>query len=201
MPETRSGISYHWRVQPVLLINADGTAANGHIRLFQPRTGRTVGKPGDFYGAAFWGGIYHDQFVLEKGVWRFWNLSLDEPYITPVGWKGGWAMAKDPPPPPTGQAPRPASVLTADASTFKPDVPYTALGKRQEHFRGGTGEAWQWPTILPMWFEYTNPVSGRRPELYQEDCVPCLVRKDLRLDANGFPQPPDAPEANRAEAP
>jgi len=201
VPTTRTGISYHWRVQPVLLINKDGTAVNGHIRLFQPRTGKTVGKPGDFYGAAFWGGIYHDQFVLERGIWRFWNLSLDEPYITPVGWKGGWAMAKDPPPAPPTAANAAASPLVAANSNFQPDVPVKALGKREEHFRGGTGEAWQWPQILPMWFEYTNPVSGRRPELYQEDCVPCIARKDLRLDANGFLQPPDAPEANRSEAP
>jgi hypothetical protein len=197
VPTTRNGVSYHWRIQPVLLISDDGLAVNGHIRLFQPRTGRTVGGAG-LTTANFGGGIYHDQFVLEKGVWRFWNLSLDEPYINPVGWKGGWAKAKDPPPPPPGAA-RPASVLVAANSDFKPDVPVTALGKRQEHFRGGTGETWQWPTILPMWFEYTNPVTGRMPELYQEDCVPCIARKDLRLDAHGFKQPPDAPAANRSE--
>ncbi len=197
VPTTRPGVSYHWRVQPVLLIADDGQAANSRIRLFQPRTGRTVGGAG-LTTANFGSGIYHDQFVLEKGVWRFWNLSLDEPYIMPVGWKGGWAMSKDPPPPAPGAA-RPPSVLVAANSDFKPDVPVTALGKRQEHFRGGTGEPWQWPTILPMWFAYTNPVTGRVPPLYQEDCVPCLVRKDLRLDAHGFVQPPDAPAANKAE--
>jgi len=51
---------------------------------------------------------------------------------------------------------------------------------------------------MPMWFEYTNPVSGRVPPLYQRDCVPCTVRPDLRLDRNGYQQTPDAPEANRA---
>ena len=49
-----------------------------------------------------------------------------------------------------------------------------------------------------MWFEYTNPVSGRLPEHYQEDCVPCTVRPSLRLDHNGYQQPPDLHEANRA---
>jgi hypothetical protein len=198
VPTTRPGVSYHWRVQPVLLISDDGVAVNGHIRLFQPRTGKTVGGAG-LTTANFGSGIYHDQFVLERGVWRFWNLSLDEPYINPIGWKGGWAKAKDPPPPPPGSAVRPPSVLVAANSDFKPDVPVTALGKRQEHFRGGTGETWQWPTILPMWFEYTNPVSGRMPPLFQDDCVPCSARKDLRLDANGFRQPPDAPAANKSE--
>ena len=56
----------------------------------------------------------------------------------------------------------------------------------------------QWPSIMPMWFGYTNPVSGRVPALYQKDCVPCGIRPDLRFDANGYQQPPDAPAANRA---
>jgi hypothetical protein len=46
--------------------------------------------------------------------------------------------------------------------------------------------------------DYTNPVSGRMPELYQQDCVPCAVRPDLRLEANGYQRPPDAPEANKS---
>lgn len=185
-PTTRPGISYHWRTQPVILVAADGRSANARFRLFQPRTGKTVGKPGDFYGAAFWGGIYHDQMVLEHGIWRFWNLSLDEPYINPVGWKGGWAMAKDPAEPPSG----PASPLLG---TYPPDVPITALGKREEHFRGGTGTPLQWPSILPMWFEYRNPVSGRVPEHYDRYCVPCEAAPQLRLDRNGYMLPPTGP--------
>jgi hypothetical protein len=51
---------------------------------------------------------------------------------------------------------------------------------------------------MPMWFEYTNPVSGRAPPLHQTDCVPCLVRPDLRLDRNGYQATPDAPAANRS---
>jgi len=43
--------------------------------------------------------------------------------------------------------------------------------------------------ILPIWFDYANPVSGR---------VPCAVRPDLWLDANGYQQPLDAREANRS---
>jgi hypothetical protein len=182
----REAISFHWRTQPVILVAADGRSANARFRLFQPRTGKTVGKPGDFYGAAFWGGIYHDQMVLERGIWRFWNLSLDEPYINPVGWKGGWAMAEDPAEPPSG----PASPLLG---TYPPDVPITALGKREEHFRGGTGTPLQWPSILPMWFEYRNPVSGRVPEHYDRYCVPCEAAPQLRLDRNGYMLPPTGP--------
>ena len=96
-PTTRAGISYHWLVQPVVLVSDDGRSANGRIRLFQPRTGKTVGKAGDFFGASFWGGMYHDQYVLEDGIWRIWELTLDEPYINPVAWKTACGRrAKDP---------------------------------------------------------------------------------------------------------
>jgi hypothetical protein len=188
-PVMRPGVHFHWRVQPVILVSEDGRSVNMRVRLFQPRTGKEVGGPGGWYGAYFISGMYHDQFVLEDGVWRMFNLSLDEPYMSNVAWKVGWHRAKDPETPRTGAVSR----LIQDG-TFLPDVPVTALGKRQEHFWGGTGEAWQWPTILPMWFEYVNPVSGRVPEFYQEDCAPCLVRPDLRLDRNGFQQPPVWPQ-------
>ena len=186
-PEKQAGISYHWLMQPVVLVSDDGRSATGRFRLFQPRTGKTVGKAGDFFAAQFWGGMYHDRYVLEDGVWRIWELTLDEPYITPVAWKDGvWAKSKDPAP----GARRPPS------NSVNVDIPLTSLGKREEHFAGGTGESQQWPTILPMWFTYTNPVSGRVPELHQPDCVPCALNPELRLDRNGYQEPPDAPAAN-----
>ena len=189
-PKTRPGISYHWLVQPVILISDDGRSAVGRFRLFQPRTGKTVGKAGDFFGASFWGGMYHDQYVLEDGIWRIWELTLDEPYINPVAWNDGvWAKSKDP-------EPRPARAFRG--GNFPPDIPLTDLGKREEGFRGGTGVTKEWPSILPMWFQYTNPVSGRVPELFQGPCVPCAVRPELRLEANGYQKPPDAPAANKA---
>ncbi len=188
-PEKQAGISYHWLMQPVVLVSDDGRSATGRFRLFQPRTGKTVGKAGDFFAAQFWGGMYHDRYVLENGVWRIWELTLDEPYITPVAWKDGvWAKSQDPAP---GARRRPSNTVNVD-------IPLTSLGKREEHFAGGTGEAHQWPTILPMWFTYTNPVSGRIPELHQPDCVPCALHPELRLDRNGYQEPPDAPVANRS---
>jgi hypothetical protein len=189
-PETRSGVSFHWRVQPVILVSDDGRSANQRVRLFQPRTGKEVGGPGGFYGAYFYSGMYHDQYVLEDGTWRMWNLSLDEPYMSNIAWKTGWARAKDPATSPQG----PTSVLVREDSDFKPDVPVKDLGERQLHFRGGTGDPWQWPTILPMWFEYRNPVSGRVPEHFQQDCAPCAARPDLRLDRHGYQQPPVWPQ-------
>jgi hypothetical protein len=192
-PTLRDGIHFHWRPQPVIMVAPDGRSANLRVRLFQPRTGKEVGGPGAWYGANFMTGMYHDQFVLEDGTWRFWNLSLDEPYVGTVDWKQGWAKAKDSATAPSG----PASALLRGDNAYLPDVPVTALGKRQEHFRGGTGDPLQWPSILPMWFEYTNPVSGRKPEHYQEDCPPCTVRADLRLDHHGYMQPEDLRELNR----
>ncbi|MGX7893929.1 nuclear transport factor 2 family protein [Tsuneonella sp. HG222] len=190
-PKTQPGISYHWLVQPVVQISEDGRSAKGRFRLFQPRTGKEVGKAGDFFSASFWGGMYHDRYVLEDGIWRIWDLTLDEPYINPVAWKDGvWAKAKDPDP----NLPK----RTFRGGSFPPDVTLEQVGRRAEHFWGGPGETWQWPTILPMWFSYTNPVSGREPEFYQPGCVPCSVRPDLNLEANGYQEPPDAPAANRS---
>jgi hypothetical protein len=191
-PKTRKGVSYHWLIQPVVLVSDDGRSASGRFRLFQPRTGKTVGQAGDFYAASFWGGMYHNRYVLEDGVWRLWELTLDVPYITPVSWTDGvWAKAKDPSPD------RPRRKFSINAKVA-PDVPLTALSQRERHMPGGSGDPLQWPSILPMWFSYTNPVSGRMPEHYQKDCVPCGLRPDLRLDHNGYQQPPDAPQANRA---
>jgi hypothetical protein len=186
-PTIQAGISYHWFTQPVTLVSDDGRSATGRFRLVQPRTGKTVGKAGDFFAAQFWGGMYHDRYVLEDGVWRIWELTLDEPYIVPVAWKDGvWAKAKDPAQP------------RSFGGNADVDVSVKALGRRELHFWGGTGEQRQWPSILPMWFTYTNPVSGRVPEFHQPDCVPCALRPELRLERNGYQEPPDAPVANRA---
>jgi hypothetical protein len=217
-PEKQAGISYHWLLQPVVLVSEDGRSSTGRFKLFQPRTGKTVGKAGDFLSAAFWGGMYHDRYILEDGSWRIYELTLDEPYITPLSWKEGvWAKAKDPVPrapaapraaaaggapaagagagAAAGGAARPAAAANA-LPAF--DIVLTQLGKRQDHFQGGNGQTYVWPMIMPMWFTYTNPVSGRKPELHQPDCVPCIVRPDLALSRNGYQEPPDAPEANRS---
>ncbi|MEO5923563.1 MAG: nuclear transport factor 2 family protein [Bryobacteraceae bacterium] len=194
-PDKQAGISYHWLMQPVVFVSDDGRSASGRFRLFQPRTGKAVGKAGDFFGASFWGGMYHDRYVLENGSWKIWELTLDEPFVTPVAWKDGvWAKAKDP----VRRAPVDAGKAKAKAAPANVDVTLVSIGKREEHFSGGPGETWAWPTILPMWFSYTNPVSGRVPELYQPDCVPCALRPELALEKNGYQEPPGAVEANRS---
>lgn len=197
-PEKQAGISYHWLLQPMVLVSDDGRSATGRFRLFQPRTGKTVGKAGDFFGASFWGGMYHDRYVLENGSWKIWELTLDEPFITPVAFKDGiWAKAKDPVRRPPAATDGKAKAAAKGGGT-NVDVTLVSIGKREEHFSGGPGETYQWPTIMPMWFTYTNPVSGRVPELHQPDCVPCGLHPELRLDRNGYQEAPDAPAANKS---
>jgi hypothetical protein len=161
--------------------------------MVQPVTSKTRSAA----APVFWGGMYYMQYVLENGVWKIWNLTLDEPFINPVAWKDGiWAKSKDPAPGSrvyyhsASQPPVPGNL--------PPDIPLTALGAREANVFGGSGELHQWPTIRPLWFSYTNPVSGRVPEFHQDDCVPCAVRPDLRLDRNGYQLTPDAPAANRS---
>src|SRR6185436_8161483 len=170
--DTRTTLSWHWRAQPVILVAADGRSANLRTYLFQPRSAKD--RPGGLSGA-----MYLDQLVLEGGVWRLWSLSLNEPYFSSGDWKTGWAGMKDRPSTfapapgasaaarPTPNPNRPYGYFGADlVAKYAPDVAITALGVRQEHFRGGTGEEWAWPKILPMWWHYKNPVSGRTPELF-----------------------------------
>ena len=102
------------------------------------------------------------------------------------GWKLGWAGMKDRP---AAQAAPPNPVL----KKYPPDIPISVLGEREEHFRGGVGTTIAWPGILPMWFSYLNPVSGRRPEHFQPDCAPCEHAPDLRLTAHGYLLPPAGP--------
>jgi hypothetical protein len=187
-PPVRAGISYHWRTQLVVNVAADGRSANLRARLFQPRTGKQPAKEGEFYGASLFSGMYpNDQTVLENGVWKFWSLEIDEPYFTMAGWKGGWSRVK--PAPPGAPRPKPSPLV----AKYPPDILMTELGKRAEHFRGGTGETIEWPGILPMWFNYRNPVSGRVPEHYWPDCVPCELRPESQMTRHGYLMPPTGP--------
>jgi hypothetical protein len=192
--ETRAGLSWHWRVQPVILVAADGRSVSLRTHLFQPRTFKD--RPGEISGA-----IYMDQLVLEDGIWRLWSLSLNEPYFSTADWKSGWSGAKDrpaaPPKLPPAAAAQPPRAFgyfgAALVAKFPPDVAITALGERQEHFRGGTGETWEWPMILPMWWSYRNPVSGRTPDHFISDCVPCAFEPDMSMAKHGYLLPPTGP--------
>lgn len=210
----KSGIAFHWRIQPVINIAPDGRSARLRTYLFHPNTSKTSG--GTLFGA-----IYpDDHLILADGIWRLWNLSLDEPYFEMPNWKAGWAGARERAPraaapaaprpaPPAAAAPAPGAPAAGNAPAtpprpqryvgqalvpvFPPDVPITELGKLQEHFRGGTGEPWDWPKILPMWWGYKNPVSGRQPELFLPDCVPCEYAPAMSMVKHGYLLPPVDP--------
>ena len=43
-----------------------------------------------------------------------------------------------------------------------------------------------YPSAVPMWFHYVNPVSGRVPEYYWPDCATCAAFPETSLEANGY---------------
>ena len=97
-----------------------------------------------------------------------------------------------------GRAQQPQRYIGAAlVAKYPPDIPISILGVRQEHFRGGTGEPWEWPAILPMWWGYRNPVSGRTPELFLPDCVPCDYAPDLSMTRHGYQLPASGPESSK----
>jgi len=190
---TRPGISFHWRFQPVIHVSHDGRSANLRTRLFQPRTSippRAGETPNAFYQPSLFSGMYpNDQLVIENGIWRLWSLTIDEPYMTTAGWRGGWEGVEPVPPgAAAGQSPL--------VQRLPPDILMTTMGRRAEHFRGGTGTTLAWPDILPMWFHYKNPVSGRVPDRYWPDSMPSLMLPESRMVAHGYQMPPNGPEVD-----
>ena len=166
----------HWRTQPVILVASDGRSASIRSRLFQPASSSTRAM-------GFGGGMYHDQVVLEDGVWKLWSVTIDEHYFSSPTYEGGWSSAKDPDP---ATLRRPV----AQSNDYPPDIPLTKLGERERGFRGGTGDMLVWPQILPMWFHYKNPVSGRVPEHYWPDCITCMQYPETSMKNHGYLLPP-----------
>ncbi len=170
----RTQLPLHWLTQPVVLVAPDGRSASIRTRLFQPASSRTRAM-------GFGGGMYHNQVVLENGVWKLWSVVIDEHYFSSPTYEGGWSSAKDPVTPRRPPAPN---------TSYPPDIPLTSLGDRERGFRGGTGDEIGWPGILPMWFHYKNPVSGRLPEHYWPDCVPCAQYPETSMKNHGYLLPP-----------
>ncbi|MFD6663344.1 nuclear transport factor 2 family protein [Micromonospora chalcea] len=179
----RASISYHWRPQPVIIVSEDGRSATMRARLLQPRTSRTN-------AGAFNGAMYNDEFVLENGIWRIWSLTIDEFYWQSTNWAGGWAAAN--PRNPELPDPAPSTLVTR----YTPDVLLSSMGERSRGFQGGSPGYIAWPGIVPMWFHYKNPVSGREPQFYWPQCAPCEVRPDWRMTEHGWQQPPLGPQVD-----
>ena len=185
----RTMVSFHWRTQPVIHVSHDARSAKLRTRLFQPRTAvEPDATPKDFYMGGLHSGMYpNDQAVLEDGTWRLWSLAVDEHYFAMQSWRGGWAGVE---PRPRGEHPRRSIVL----DEYPPEILLRDIVPRETGFRGGPGQLKEWPEILPMWFHYRNPVSGRVPELYWPDCVPCEVAPHTRMSSHGFQTPADGPQ-------
>jgi hypothetical protein len=130
--------------------------------------------------------MYNDQAILENGIWRLWSVAIDEPYFSSPNYAGGWSAARDPAP-----AARGRGGAAPAAGSYPPDIPLTVLGDRQRGFRGGTGTTIAWPSILPMWFHYRNPVSRRAPEFFWPDCVTCAYAPNTSMKNHGYLLPPD----------
>ncbi len=177
-PRPRTSLALHLRTQPVIHVAADGRSAAIRTRLFQPGASRTRAQ-------GFGAGMYNDQVVLENGVWRFWSVAIDEHYFSSAGYAGGWSKV-EPVDPAVLQ--RQSGATSAD---YPPDIPLTDLGEREVGFRGGPGTTVAWPSILPMWFHYRNPVSGRVPERYWPDCVPCIKYPETSMKSHGYLLPPN----------
>lgn len=190
----RSALSFHWRTQPVIHVSHDGRSAHLRTRLFQPRTAQQPeATPADFFMGGLHSGMYpNDQAVFEDGTWRLWSLAVDEHHVAMHSWRGGWIGVQPRRP---GDVPRASIVLTA----YPPEILLRDIVPREEGFRGGPGELVEWPAILPMWFHYRNPVSGRVPERYWPDCVPCEVAPHTRMTEHGYEHPPNGPERDGRE--
>lgn len=182
-PTVKSFMVLHWRPQPVVHVSEDGRSATYRSRLMHVITGPTS-------AGYLNGGMYNDEFILEDGIWRIWSLNIEEFYWQStngaLGWRG--AVPRDPALP----DPPPSDLV----NTFPPDLLHADLGVRSQGFRGGSPGYVQWPDIVPMWFHYRNPVSGRVPTNYWPECAPCQVQPDWSLSENGFQQPPTGPEMN-----
>jgi len=174
----RTSVSFHWLLQPVVDVAPDGRSAQVRTRMFQPRT-----TP-DGNSANIGNGMDLQQAILENGVWKLWHVLVDQHHLSYGSYKGGWARL--PPPQPRGIR---APGSGGNTNPFPPDIPETALGKRKEGFIGGIGTPVNWPGIMPMWFHYKNPVSGRVPELHWPICGTCEIAPETSMDRHGYMLP------------
>jgi hypothetical protein len=163
----RTGVAIHYRMQPVIDVSPDGRAAKLRTRLFHISINNT--RPGVIKS-----GMYpNDAAVLENGAWRFMNSSIDESYFESSSYKDGWARAREaaPAPQPSPGAARQPTMMERLVAAFPPDTFLKDMPNRQQGFIPGA--IIRWPDIVPMWFHYVNPISGRVPQFYCADEFTC----------------------------
>ncbi len=197
----RAGIAFHWLIQPVIHVASDGRSARAHSYLFHPDTNK---RPGS---ASLFGAMYPDnQFVLEDGVWRFWNLSLDEPYFELVGgWKGGWSGKAAPraagaPPPAPGYTP---CEPRRDPTLFRCPTGGKVRARRTDHGTGESGRALSRGHRGDVGLaadpadvvELQEPGERAEAGEFPPDCIPCDYAPDSSMTRHGYLLPPTGPEA------
>jgi hypothetical protein len=75
-------LNHHMQLQPVIHVAADGTTAKGRWR--------ELALLGQFKKYAAWGdGVYENEYLKERSVWKIAKLHLYLNFIAP--YEGGWA--------------------------------------------------------------------------------------------------------------
>ncbi len=122
----RAFIPIHFVIQDVIDVQDSAKSAKLRVRLFQLGSSLTP-------SISFSNGYYpNDWLVKENGIWKLWNVAIDEFYWQTSG-LDGWSKPK-PTPAPTGRiGPRPGVPA--------PQIPSSALGERKEGFAGGMGRS------------------------------------------------------------
>ena len=166
----------HWRTQPVILVADDGRSASIRSRLFQPASSRT--RAMGFGAACITIRSSSKTACGSCGASRSTNTTSRRRRTKAAGRRPRIPI----------RLPRAGRRRTPN--DYPPDIPLTMLGERERGFRGGTGEMIVWPAILPMWFHYKNPVSGRVPEHYWPDCITCMQHPETSMKNHGYLLPP-----------
>ena len=123
----RATLPLHWRTQPVILVAEDGRSASIRSRLFQPGSSHTRAM-------GFGGGMYHDQVVLEDGVWKFWSVVDRRALLLVADLRRRLVRRRKDPVRPHARRPRGARTpLPAGHSAHQ-------ARRARAGFRGGTGD-------------------------------------------------------------
>jgi SnoaL-like protein len=121
--------NHHMQLQPVVHIAADGFTAKGRWR--------ELALLGQFQKYAAWGdGIYENEYVKDKGVWKINKIHYYPNFVAP--YKGGWVTLK----------PVSGDWKSDIARDFPADRPPTV---RYEPY----------PNVYTPPFHYKNPVTDR----------------------------------------
>jgi hypothetical protein len=180
----RTSVQIHLRVQPVIDVAPDGMSAKLRTRLFSMNA--SVGTPGSFQGAMY----PNDRLVMQDGVWKFQHQSIDEFYFRSAGYKNGWGKVPEIDQSVQFAPDRQPTIMDRLRTTYPPDVNILDMGLRGVGFAPNQ-EFVDFPRVKPMWFHYTNPVSGREPPNYCPDHSTCYQREPLFEDQEPTPFPPE----------